>query len=777
MSSFINIKNLNYLLMDISSLNWNIEIFTHFFSFLLFTITSIILYFQNRKFKHKIISFLMIAWIFFGFYCLSAGIAYLILDHILFRISFIYLLITAVFFTLSLDLYIDYFYDAKKMIVLGVIIGGTILSLFNPSSVLDRFLPSGHGTFLTSGFLDFWMIILSIFTCFLFFYYCLQIFLKTPAELKKITMWTLIGGIIFGIISPIIYAFKLLQTFPGSMMIGFSVGALITGITFTRDNRIIETLIKNSNDAKVRLRKSLEEKLELSQGRFQELVETMDEGIYEYDLSGNCTYSNEAHYKVLGYHVNEPSYHKYQNMFNLKELKDLKKVVKKNQKGVLIRNAKIHLKNKDGKQIPFLVNITPKYDASKKNLIGFIAISRDISNLEEIEKRLKEKNKQLLKIQKMESIGNLAGGIAHDFNNLLQAVFGHLDLILLEFENNNDKDKEILDSLFKIKSAAEHGAEITHQLLTLSKIHNVEFSSININDEILEIYSILKHSIPKMVEINLELSEDMDPIYGNSTSIQQVIMNLVLNARDALQDGGKISIKTDEVILDDLFCEMFANLTPGKYISITITDTGIGMSQEVLEHLFEPYYSTKPHGKGTGLGLSIVYNIIQQHNGSIQCYSEVDRGTRFKIFLPVNEKAESPIAKTKEEELIYSKAHETILVIDDNEEILEYTIKILKKFGYNVLIANSCKNIHEILKRNKRIDLFIVDYIMPHTGGIKCIRNIREKLDYNTKYILSSGMGSEKLNEECEINKIDTFLPKPYTMGDLLLIIQSVLEN
>jgi len=201
------------------------------------------------------------------------------------------------------------------------------------------------------------------------------------------------------------------------------------------------------------------------------------------------------------------------------------------------------------------------------------------------------------------------------------------------------------------------------------------------------------------------------------------------------------------------------------------------MSQEVLDHLFEPYYSTKIHGKETGLGLSILYNIIQQHNGSIQCYSELGHGTRFKIFLPVYEKEDAPIVKKKEEKLFYSKANETILVIDDNEEILEYTLKILKKFGYKVITANTCKNISEMLKKNKRIDLFIVDYIMPDAGGFKCIKNIREKLDYNAKFILSSGMGSDKLREECEINNIDAFFPKPYTMGDLLMIIQSVLEE
>ncbi len=720
----------------------------------------------------------MYAWIFFGIYVFSSALAYLFLNQFLFRFSFLFLLITAIFFTLSLDLYMDYTYDAKKMIVLGAIISGMIISLLRPDSVDEEYIfPPGYDTFITTGQLQFWLILLSAFTCLLFFYYCLRIFLQSTPDLRKVTIWTLFGGILLGIISPIIYAFRLLQNIPGSMMIGFSIGALITGISFTRDNRIIETLIKNSNDAKVRLRKSLEEKLEFSQERFRELVETMDEGIYEYDLSANCTYSNEAHSKILGHSLKTLSSQELADMFDLQDLDNLRSSIEQVRNGNPLRNIKIHLKGKNGEIVPFLVNIAPKYDSSKKNVIGFIAISRDISNLEEIELRLKEKNKQLIKIQKMESIGNLAGGIAHDFNNLLQAIFGHLDLILMEFENTDEKDNEILDSLFKIKTAAEHGADITRRLLTLSKTQDLEFSKININDEIIEIYSILKHSIPKMIEINLELSKDIIPIHGNSTNIQQIIMNLVLNARDSMKDGGKISIKTEKVVLDELYCEMFANLIPGEYLSMTIEDTGVGMSQEVLDHLFEPYYSTKTQGKGTGLGLSIVYNIIQQHNGSIQCYTELGHGTRFKIFLPVYEKEDAPIVKKKEEKLHYSKAHETILVIDDNEEILEYALKILKKFGYKVLTASTCKNIGEILKKNKRIDLFIVDYIMPDTGGFKCINNIREKLDYDAKFILSSGMGSDKLREECEINNIDGFFPKPYTMGDLLMIIQSVLED
>ncbi|RLI61295.1 MAG: hypothetical protein DRO88_13225 [Promethearchaeia archaeon] len=759
------------------SLNWNLEIYTHLISFLLFIITAIILYAQYKKFRHKILSYLFFAWVFFGLYCFTAALSYLFLNQTLFRFSFVFLLITAIFFTLSLDLYIDYAYDAKKLILLGIIIGGTIHSLFHPNSVELFILPSGSNTFLTAGLLQFWLIILSVFTCLIFFYYCLQIFLKSPKELRKITVWTLIGGIILGIISPIIYAFRLFQNIPGSMMLGFSIGALITGISFSRDNRIIETLIKNSNNAKVRLRKSLEEKLEYSNKRFRELVETMDEGIYEFDLNGNCLYSNEAHRDILGYSLVRDFYHVNDDLFDLEDLKGFKREFNKVLKGIPIRNIKFYIKNKHGKKIPFLLNIAPKYDSTKKKVIGSVVISRDISNLEEIELRLKEKNKQLLKAQKMESIGNLAGGIAHDFNNLLQTIFGHVDLILLEFENTEEKDNEILDSLFKIKTAAEHGAEITQRLLTLSKSKDVEFYKIDLNHEIMEIFSILEHSIPKMIEFNLLLSNDIKNIYGNSTSIQQVIMNLVLNSRDAMPNGGKITIKTEKVILDELSSEIFVNLSPGEYTCLEITDTGVGMSKEVLDHIFEPYYSTKSNDKGTGLGLSIVYSIIQQHNGSIQCYSELGYGTRFKIFLPVYEKQGEKVVKKKEEKQLFSKANETIVIIDDNEEILEFTSKILEKFGYKAITISNCKKIANILNESSPIDLFIVDYIMPDTGGIKCIKNIREHIGYDAKFILSSGMASEKIKEDCKLNNIDEFLAKPYTMGDLLMMIQSVLEE
>ena len=184
-------------------------------------ITSIILYFENKKFKHRIISFLMYAWIFFGLYCFTAVLAYLFLNQILYRFSFVLLLVTAIFFTLSLDLFIDYSYDAKKMILLGVIICGTIIALLNPESTYQTYIfPPGYDTFLNERQLHFSLIFLSIFTCLLFFNYCLQIFLKSPPELRKVTIWTLFGGFIFGIISPIIYAFRLLQNFPGSMNIG-----------------------------------------------------------------------------------------------------------------------------------------------------------------------------------------------------------------------------------------------------------------------------------------------------------------------------------------------------------------------------------------------------------------------------------------------------------------------------------------------------------------------------------------------------------------------------
>lgn len=598
--------------------------------------------------------------------------------------------------------------------------------------------------------------------------------------MKSQTRWTLVGGTLFGIVSPIIYSLRLLQTIPGSMMIGFALGAFISGYSFVRDPSIMKMLIQHSHDAKIRLRQSLEEKLELSQERFKELVETMNEIIYEVDLSGKCTYANEAHNKILKYPCENLSFPNTSQWIDEKEIKKISYNFSQVQKGESVKNIKIHMKDKLGTSVPFLVNIAPKFDISKEKIIGYIIVARDIVNFEKIQKTLREKEDQLIMSQKMESIGKLAGGIAHDFNNLLQAIFGLVEFSLLEMEQTTCENKEnISASLHKIKNATEQGINITSNLLALSRTQDVDFSPIKVNSEIVEISNILAHSLPKNIQIQLDLAENLENIFGNKTNIQQVIMNLAINARDAMADGGNILVKTQNVELDSAYCEKFTNLTPGHYILISVSDTGVGISNTLADHIFEPYYTTKPVGKGTGLGLSIVYNIIQQHQGSIQFYSEVDQGTSFHIHLPIFEITGKENVPSEEKNFQFEKQSGTIMIIDDEEKILEFTMEILKKFGYTVIPAHSCEVAIELLNyyEPSDIDLILVDYMMPQQDGIECIKHFRKILKNQVKYVLISGMNSTRMKEECKIHAVDGFLAKPFQIKELFIIIQQVLNK
>ena len=255
-----------------------------------------------------------------------------------------------------------------------------------------------------------------------------------------------------------------------------------------------------------------------------------------------------------------------------------------------------------------------------------------------------------------------------------------------------------------------------------------------------------------MIDIKLELSNDIKQIHGDPTQIQQIIMNLVLNARNAMSNHGKIIIRTQNTLLDKNFCEIHTDITPGEYCYISISDNGKGMPKDILTHLFEPFYTTKTKEEGTGLGLSIVYNIVKKHHGTIQCYSEYGIGTEFKIYLPSTD-AENFIQYDQAPMEDIPKGSETILLVDDEKSILDYGTKILKKFGYKVLTATSGERGFEMytkfFSRYNRIDLIILDLIMPGMGGLNCLAKILSLSDPLAKIIISSGLSMDD-----EINNI-----------------------
>lgn len=396
----------------------------------------------------------------------------------------------------------------------------------------------------------------------------------------------------------------------------------------------------------------------------------------------------------------------------------------------------------------------------------FCVIYEDIT-----EKRMLEA--QLIHSQKMESIGTLAGGIAHDFNNLIQGILGYTQILLLE----TDGDKERAMKLKGIERSAKRASELTSKLLTFSRKVESQLKPVNINNEIKQIMVLLRRTIPRMIDIEFYPEKNVKLINADSSQIEQVILNLAINARDAMPEGGKIIIETQNVLLDQEYCRNHLGTLPGEYVLISVTDTGCGMTPDVLEHIFEPFFTTKKQGKGTGLGLAIVYGIVKNHNGYIMCYSEVGVGTNFKIYLPAIDGLY--LTDTKEEELIIegNGNGEVILLVDDDPDIREMGKNLFQRFGYHTITASSSEEAIKIYKKMEdKIAIVILDLIMPGMGGKKTLDKILS-INPSAKVIISSGFSASFYAKEALKSGAVGFISKPYNINQILSVIHDAINN
>jgi PAS domain S-box-containing protein len=379
---------------------------------------------------------------------------------------------------------------------------------------------------------------------------------------------------------------------------------------------------------------------------------------------------------------------------------------------------------------------------------------------------------QLQHAQKMEAVGTLAGGIAHDFNNLLQAVQGYAELLLLGKKSDDPSYRE----LQQIVSASKKGVQLTRQLLTFSRKVVGEKQSVNLNDMIVGVKELLERTIPKMIEIDLCLAEKLKITRADPVQLEQLVMNLVVNAVEAMPHGGRLMIETENVTIDEEYCKTHLDASPGDYLLLSVSDTGHGMDRNTLEHIFEPFYSEKEVGQGTGLGLAIVYGIVRSHNGQIKCHSEPGNGTTFKIYLPAVGKDIELKEKAEEEERLFGGI-ETILVVDDESSIRELGQQILTQFGYKVITAVSGETALEIYRKEaERIDLVILDLIMPGMGGSKCLEKLL-KINPQAKVLIATGFLPDEATMKSVEAEAEGFIHKPYDMRQILKAVREVLDG
>ncbi|MBW2152136.1 MAG: PAS domain S-box protein [Deltaproteobacteria bacterium] len=401
-----------------------------------------------------------------------------------------------------------------------------------------------------------------------------------------------------------------------------------------------------------------------------------------------------------------------------------------------------------------------------ENRPAILYFMRDVTQ----QKRLET---QLQHAVKMEAIGTLVGGIAHDFNNYLQAIFGYIQILLMEKE----PDDPDLERLRKIEQATKNAIDLIQQLLTFSRKVESRRRPIDLNQEIRLAVKLLRRSIPRMIDIEVNLADDLKTINADPVQMEQIFMNLAVNARDAMPKGGKLVIETENVSIGEEYRNTHLGVLPGQYALLSVSDTGTGMDKEVLEHIFEPFYTTKEPGKGTGLGLSMVHGLVKDHGGYIMCYSEPGKGTCFKIYLPVLEveAAEQGVEREKDEEI--PGGDETILLVDDEEMFRDIGQQILRRFGYNVLLAHDGESALELYRKQKKaISLIILDLVMPGMGGSKCLEALLG-MDPAVNVLIASGYSINGTERRAIQAGGRRFIRKPFDMKQMLKQVRKALDR
>ena len=400
----------------------------------------------------------------------------------------------------------------------------------------------------------------------------------------------------------------------------------------------------------------------------------------------------------------------------------------------------------------------------------FIAVFENVTDRRRAQKENEALQAQLIQAQKMEAIGTLAGGIYHDFNNLLQVIVGYSE-ILLQSKQFDGSDYADLEQIYE---AGKRGAELIQGLMTFSRKDDIQTKPINLGVQIRQFKNILSRTIHKMIRIELMFDPALALIKADPGQTEQILMNLAVNARDAMDDKGKITIGAKNTILDETYCNTHVGVKPGPYVLLTFSDTGSGMDKETLSHIFEPFFTTKAEGKGTGLGLATVYGIVKRHNGSIDCESEPGYGTTFKIYFPAippDEKVsidKTPVAP--------KSGMETILFVDDEEPVRIVSSRMLKSAGYSVLTACNGRQAVDLFKREGgNISLVILDLLMPVMDGQECLEEIL-RIDPKAKVIIATGVTTNNKQISLAIDSgAKVAVHKPYDMTEMLKMIRDIL--
>lgn len=540
-------------------------------------------------------------------------------------------------------------------------------------------------------------------------------------------------------------------------------------------NTSLTKTIIEMNEARLRLEETQREllasneRLRISEEKFSKTVHLGPVIITLSRLAdGKYVEVSEYFLKLTGYSREEVLGHSSVELNIWGSIDDRTRVMEMLKRDGVVHELDINFRGRDGRIYVM------RYSAEVVTIAGelhLVSVAIDITERLKAEQEKEIVEQQLIQSQKMETVGRLAGGIAHDFNNLLTAIMGNVEISMMKAGT----ESPIYRNLETIKKASESAADLTKRILTFSRKQIIEPKVVNLNEMLSNMQRLLERLIGEDIKLETIPAAEKSEILADAGQIEQILVNLSVNARDAMPGGGKLTLETANLFLDEHYCKSHAFALPGEYVMLSVSDTGSGMSDEVKKHLFEPFFTTKPKGSGTGLGLPTVYGAVRQNNGTIEVYSAEGHGTSFKMYFPLSV-SEALTGNGICEDETPATGHETVMIVEDNELVLDFSVSVLEDAGYRVFKAGNGEEAMDIAAACKeKIDILITDVVLPGING-KALAIEVQKIIPGIRVLYISGYTENFIVQQDLAQKGVGFIGKPYSANSFLKKIRDVID-